>query len=64
MPGEEIDLAEVRRLLRTLGMRPSTSADAARAREREEIDALTVAERMRMALRLGRRDRAVQRSIP
>ncbi len=54
---QPLDIAEVRRLLRTLGMRPSRSAEAARARELEAVRALSVEERMLLALRLGRRDR-------
>jgi hypothetical protein len=38
-------------------MRPSRSAEAARARELEAVRALSVEERMLLALRLGRRDR-------
>jgi len=59
MPGDDIDTPEMRRLIRTLGTRPSRSAEAARARQLDEIRALTVEQRMLMALRLGRRDRAV-----
>lgn len=44
-------------LLRTLGMRPSRSAEAARERQLEAIRAMSVEERMLLALRLGRRDR-------
>jgi hypothetical protein len=53
---DELDTPELRALLRTLGARPSRSAEAARERQIEAIRALTVEERMRMALRLGRRD--------
>jgi hypothetical protein len=57
---EDLDTPELRALLRTLGARPSRSAEAARACQIEEIRALSVEERMILALRLGKRDRAVQ----
>ena len=57
---EKLDTPEIRALLRTLGTRPSRSAEAARERQIEEIRALSVEERMILALRLGRRDRAVR----
>lgn len=50
----------MRRLLRTLGARPSKSAEEARERELAAIDAMTPEERILMALRLGRRDRAMR----
>lgn len=56
---EDLNTPEFKRLLRTLGARPSKSAEEARARELAAIDAMTVEERMLMALRLGRRDRAM-----
>lgn len=52
-----MNTVEMKRLLRTLGARPSRSAEAARARELEAIAAMSVEERMLLALRLGRRDR-------
>jgi len=56
----DLDLEEVRRLLRTLGMRPSKSAEEVRARQIAETNAMPPDERMRLALRLGRRDRALR----
>jgi hypothetical protein len=61
---EDLDTPEMRALLRTLGARPSRSAEAARARQIEEIRALSVEDRMILALRLGKRDRAVQALAP
>jgi hypothetical protein len=60
MDDENLDTPEIRELLRTLGARPSRSAEAARARQLQEICAMSVEERMLLALRLGRRDRAIQ----
>lgn len=57
---EDLNTPEMRRLLRTLGARPSKSAEEARERELAAIDAMTAEERILMALRLGRRDRAVR----
>jgi hypothetical protein len=57
---EPLDLAEIRRLLRTLGMRPSRSAEEAFERSLEEVRAMTAEERILLALRLGRRDRALR----
>jgi hypothetical protein len=57
---EDLDTPEMRRLLRTLGARPSKSAEEARERELAAIDAMTAQERILMALRLGRRDRAMR----
>jgi hypothetical protein len=54
---DDLDLDLVRECLRTRGMRPSQSADAARARDLAEVFAMTMEERMKLALRLGRRDR-------
>jgi hypothetical protein len=48
----------MKRLLRTLGARPSASAEAARELELVAIRAMSVEERMVLALRLGKRDRA------
>ena len=56
---EDLNTPEMRRLLRTLGARPSKSAEDARAHQLAEIDAMSVEERMALALRLGRRDRAL-----
>lgn len=56
---ESLNTPEIRRLLRTLGQKPSRSAEDARERQLEELRALTVEERMALALRLGRRDRAI-----
>ena len=58
-PSEELDIPTLRRLLGTLGARPSKSAQEARARQLAEIDAMSVEERMIRALRLGKRDRAL-----
>ena len=60
MDEEDLDTPEMRALLRTLGARPSRSAEAARAREIEEIRALSVEERILLALRLGKRDRTLR----
>lgn len=57
---DDLDLDEVRRLLRTLGMRPSKSAEEARARQIAETNAMSPEERMHLALRLGRRDLALR----
>lgn len=56
---EDLNTPEIKRLLRTLGARPSRSAEQAREQELAAIDAMTVEERILMALRLGRRDRAM-----
>lgn len=61
---EDLNTPEMRRLLRTLGARPSRSAEEARARQLAEIDAMTAHERMLLALRLGRRDRALREGMP
>lgn len=60
-PEEPLDLAAVRRALRTLGMRPSRSADQAFEREVAELRAMSARERMELALRLGQRDREFRR---
>jgi hypothetical protein len=59
---EALDLDDPvwKHLLRTLGARPSRSAEAARERELAEIRAMTAAERIGLALRLGRRARALR----
>ncbi|MCU0656324.1 MAG: hypothetical protein MUF64_14055 [Polyangiaceae bacterium] len=57
---EDLNTPEMKRLLRTLGARPSKSAEEARERELAAIDAMTAEERILMALRLGRRDRALR----
>jgi hypothetical protein len=54
-----LNTPRMKELLRTLGMRPSRSAEAARATQIAETFRLSVAERMELALRLGRRDRVV-----
>ncbi len=51
---------KIQKLLRTLGMRPSRSAETSREHQLEQIRALSAEERMFLALRLGRRDRAFQ----
>ena len=61
---ERLETPEMRALLRTLGARPSRSAELARERQLAEIRALSVEERMLLALRLGERDRAVRGSSP
>jgi hypothetical protein len=60
MSEPSLDTPEMRALLRRLGMRPSASAEAAREREIEAVRAMTMEERMVLALRLGRRDREVR----
>jgi hypothetical protein len=57
---DDLDTAEIKRLLLRRGARPSRSADAARAQSLEEIRALSAEERILLALRLGRRDRALR----
>lgn len=59
---EELDLESPawKQLLRTLGARPSRSAEAARERELAEIRAMSAAARIGLALRLGRRARALR----
>jgi hypothetical protein len=57
---EDLNTPEMRRLLRTLGTRPSKSAEAARERQLAEISAMSVEERIALALRLGRRDRVLR----
>jgi hypothetical protein len=56
----DLDSAELKARLRTLGMRRSKSAEEARAREIEAIAKMSMEERMLLALRLGRRDRALR----
>ena len=46
---EKLDTPELRALLRTLGTRPSRSAEAARARQIEEVCALTVEVQVRQS---------------
>ncbi|MBK8259387.1 MAG: hypothetical protein IPK82_42870 [Polyangiaceae bacterium] len=55
-----LDLAEIQRLLPTLGMRPSRSAEEAFERSLVEIRALTPQQRIALALELGRRDRSLR----
>ena len=59
---EELDLSDPvwKELLRTLGARPSRSAEAARERELAAIRAMSPAERIALALRLGRRTDALR----
>ena len=57
---EPLDTPELRRLLRTLGARPSKSAEDAFERQLAEIRSLSPEERILLALRLGRRDRALR----
>jgi hypothetical protein len=57
---DDRETTELERLLRSLGERPSRSAEAARERELAEIRAMSVKERILLALRLGRRDRAIR----
>jgi hypothetical protein len=61
---EPLETPEMRALLRTLGTRPSRSAEAAWERQLAEVCALSVEERMMLALRLGKRDRAVREAAP
>jgi hypothetical protein len=60
---EDLETPEMRLALFRLGARPSQSADAARARSIEEMRAMPVRERMLLALRLGRRDRAIREAF-
>ena len=60
---DDQETSEIKRLLRNLGERPSRSAEAARARELAEIRAMSVKERILLALRLGRRDRALREAF-
>jgi hypothetical protein len=59
---EELDLESPawKQLLRTLGARPSRSAEATRERELAEIRAMSAAARIGLALRLGRRARVLR----
>ena len=63
MDDDARETTEMERLLRTLGERPSRSAEAARARDLEEIRAMSVKDRILLALRLGRRDRAIREAF-
>lgn len=56
---EDLDIPTLRRLLVTLGARPSKSQEEAFARPMAEIDAMSVEERIIRALQLGKRDRAL-----
>ena len=60
---EDLDTPEMRQALLRLGERPSRSAAAAFAREIEEIRAMSVEQRVLLALRLGRRDRAIREAF-
>jgi hypothetical protein len=61
--GDDRETTEMEQLLRSLRERPSRSADAARERELAEIRAMSVKERILLALRLGRRDRALREAF-
>ena len=60
---DDRETTEMERLLRNLGERPSRSAETARAHELAEIRAMSVKERILLALRLGRRDRAIREAF-
>jgi hypothetical protein len=60
---DNLETPEMRRALLLLGARPSGSAEAARARSIEEMRAMPVRDRMLLALRLGRRDRAIREAF-
>ena len=57
---EDLETPEWKELVRTLGRRPSHSADAAREKALAEIWAMSPDERIALALRLGRRMRALR----
>lgn len=59
MDSDDLDLDEVKRRLPALGARPSRSAQEAWERELAAIKAMSAEERVLLALRLGRRDRAL-----
>jgi hypothetical protein len=63
MKEEDLETPEMKRALRTLGAKPSRSAEAAREREIAAIRRMSVEERMLLALRLGRRDRSVRKAF-
>ena len=63
MDEEDLETPEMREALRRMGERPSKSAEAARARSIEEMRAMSMEERMLLALRLGRRDRAIREAF-
>lgn len=60
---EDLETPEMKQALLRLGERPSRSAEAALAREIEAMRAMSVEERMLLALRLGRRDRAIREAF-
>jgi hypothetical protein len=60
---DDRETTEMEQLVRSLGERPSRSADAARERELAEIRAMSVKDRILLALRLGRRDRAIREAF-
>jgi hypothetical protein len=60
---DNLETPEMRRALMLLGARPSRSAEAARARNIEEMRAMPVRDRMLLALRLGHRDRALREAF-
>lgn len=57
---EDLETPEWKELLRTLGARRSRSAEAAREKALAEIRAMSPDERVALALRLGRRMRALR----
>lgn len=61
--GNDRKTTEMKRLVRNLGERPSRSAEAARERELSEIRAMSIKDRILLALRLGRRDRALREAF-
>jgi hypothetical protein len=60
---DDLETPEMRRALLLLGARPSGSAEAARSRGIEEMRAMSARDRMLLALRLGRRDRAIREAF-
>jgi hypothetical protein len=60
---EDLNTPEMRQALRTMGERPSRSAEAAFARSLEDMQALSMRDRILLALRLGRRDRAIREAF-
>lgn len=60
---DDLETPEMRRALFLMGERPSKSAEAARTRGIEEMRAMPARERMLLALRLGRRDRALREAF-
>lgn len=60
---DDREATEMERLLRNLGERPSRSAEEARVKDLAEIRAMSVKDRILLALRLGRRDRAIREAF-